>query len=183
VPADDLEGAGTEFTVVLRTLATQSAAQTLARIGAGELSRGVLPWIVLMQGGGEVSIIEEWKRLASGEPEARKRSDYAGLALVFAELAGCRPAWETALEGWNMVESQVVKGWQEKARIEGRAEGRAEALRANLGQVLQVRFQQPLPPEISDQITAANLDTLQRWFGLALRAASLDEFRAQANGA
>jgi hypothetical protein len=176
---DDLEGAGGEFTVVLRTLATQGAEQTLARIKAGELSRCVLPWIVLMQGGGEAGNIVVWKDLASGETDARKRADYAGLALVFADLAGCRQVWENALEDWNMVESEVVKKWQEKARVEGRV----EAMRANLGQVLEIRFQQPLPQEISDKLTAADLNTLQSWFDLALRAASLDEFRAQANGA
>jgi hypothetical protein len=179
---DDVEGAGGEFTVVLRTLATQSAVETLGRIMAGELSRCVLPWIALMQGGGESGSIALWKELAGGEPDARKRGDYAGLLLVFAELAGTRQAWETALEDWNMVESQVVKGWQEKARKEGRAEGRAEAMRANLELLLQSRSAESLPREVLDKFAAADADTLQQWFTLALTVNSLDEFRSQLNG-
>jgi hypothetical protein len=176
---DDVEGAGGEFTVILRTLATQSAEQTLARIKAGELSRGVLPWIALMQAGAESGNIAGWKELGGGEPDARKRADYAGLVKIFAELAGTRQVWDKALEGWNMVESLVVKEWLEQ----GRTEGRAEAMRASLGKVLQSRTQQPLPQEVNDKIAAADLDTLQRWFDLALRTASLDEFRSQINGA
>jgi hypothetical protein len=156
---------------------------TRNRIKTGELSRCVLPWIVLMQGGGEVSIIEQWKPVASGEPDGRKCADYGGLALVFADLAGCHQVWETALEGWNMVESEVVKKWQEKARIEGRAEGEATAMRTGLRKVLQSRSQQPLPQEILDKVAAVDLDTLRPWFDIALSVGSLDEFLTQVNGA
>ncbi len=55
-----------------------------------------------MHGGGDLGIIEEWKRVAGLEPDGRRRSVYAALALVFAELAGCRAEWKQALEGWNV---------------------------------------------------------------------------------
>jgi hypothetical protein len=190
-----LEGAGGEFTAIVRNLASQSARQTLTRIKKGKLSRGVLPWTVLMQNGGESGNIAMWKEIATTEPDPRQRADYGGLALVFAELAGSRSALETALEDWNMVESEVVKSWQKKARDEGRREGldegrregldegRAEAMRASLSKLLQTRSGQLLPQEVIDKLTQADLNTLQSWFDIALSVGSLDEFRTRLNGA
>src|SRR5437660_185899 len=40
--------------------------------------------------------------------DARRRADYGGLALVFAEAAGRLPAWKEAVKEWNRVESQQV---------------------------------------------------------------------------
>ena len=61
---------------------------------------------------------------AGAEPDARKRADYAGLLLVFAELVKRRDVWEMGLEDWNMIESEIIKKWQAKARQEGHNEGR-----------------------------------------------------------
>lgn len=184
------EGAGHTFGAIVRTLATRSASETLARIERGELGRCVLPWIVLMQGGDESANIALWKRLASEEPDGRKRADYGGLVLVFAELAGRRAPWETALEDWNMVESEIVKKWKAKARKEALDEGHragldegAQPLRSQLDQLGQFRFSKPLPADVQQRVQAANLETLQRWFQLLLHVNSLDEFQAKTNGA
>jgi hypothetical protein len=178
-----LEGAGGEFTAIVRSLTGQSARQTLTRIKKGQLSRCVLPWIVLMHGGADSDNVRLWKQTAGPEPDPRKRADYGGLALVFAELAGSREVWQTALEDWNMVESDVVKSWQKKARDEGHREGRTEAMRASLSKLLQSRSGQPLPQEVVDKLTNADLNTLQNWFDIALNVGSLDEFRTRLNGA
>src|SRR5208283_1122779 len=73
--------------------------------------------IPLMQNGSEPGIITQWLELACAEPDERRRGDYGGLALVFAELAGCRPAWKQALQGWNMQVSQQVLEWQAEATL------------------------------------------------------------------
>lgn len=94
--------------VVERNLAEEDAAATLAGIAAGQLGACLLPLIPLMRGGAEPGIIAQWKPLALAEPDERRRGDYGGLALVFAELAGCWPQWHQALEGWNVEVSQQV---------------------------------------------------------------------------
>ena len=128
-----------------------------------------------MHGGAESSIMEVWKRLASAEPYSRWRSDYAALALVFADLADCRQQWHQALEGWNMRESQQVLEWQEEARTEARV----ETQRAVLLRLLQLRFKTPVPGDLAAAVEALHdLDELSRWFDVAATAASLDAFHA-----
>jgi hypothetical protein len=81
---------------------------------------------------------------------------------------------DTGLGGWNVKTSQIVEEWQ------------METSRAKLQRVLQVRFGPDLPGDLQ-QAVAGQSDpaTLDRWFDLALTAASLDHFRAafSANGA
>jgi hypothetical protein len=88
--------------VAEQNLAEEDAAATLAGIAAGSVGRCLLPWIPPMRGRAEAGIIEQWKQLALSEPDARRRADYCGLALVFAELTDCRPQWKRALERWNV---------------------------------------------------------------------------------
>jgi hypothetical protein len=155
----------------VRTLRDEDAAATLAGIAAGRIDRCILPWLPLVQGGAEPGIIQEWLRLASLEPDNRLRATYGGLALVFAELTEGRPAWQKALEGWNVRESQQVLEWQAEAKVE---EARAKVLRA-----LQLRFGADVPAELSALVEAqANLDVLNRWFDQAVTAATLADFRA-----
>jgi hypothetical protein len=63
-------------------------------------------------------VIEQWQRLARSEPDARRRANYAGLALVFAELTDCRPVWKQALEGWNVEQSLQVLEWQAQTKAD-----------------------------------------------------------------
>lgn len=83
----DEAGLRTVFQIVERNLATESAPHTLANIAAGTTSRIILPFVPLMQEGGESAIVQEWLRLAVAESDAYRRGDYGGLALVFAEAA------------------------------------------------------------------------------------------------
>ena len=158
-----------------RSLREEDAADTLRRVAAGQLSRCVPPWIPLMRGGAESAIIEQWKQLASAEPDAKRRSDYAALALVFAELTDSRAVWQQALEGWNMRESQQVLEWQAQAR----AEERVLTRRADLRRVLERRFPGPVPADLAVHLDAlTDPEELTRCFDAALDAASLDAFRA-----
>ena len=152
------------------TFAEEDAAAILARIASDELSRGVLPWIPLMRGGGEDGIIAAWRRLALEEPSSQRRSEYGGLALVFADLAERRQAWDQALKGWNMRESQVVLEWQREAEIE-----RSHKLILRL---LELRHRQAVPPDLVTTVNASHdLEELSRWFDLAVTADSLEAFR------
>jgi hypothetical protein len=83
------------------------------------------------------------------------------------------------LEGWNMRESTVINEWIAEGRTEGRAEGQREAQRADLLRVLRGRFNAPVPDDVTAAIQAASdLDVLGRWLDIAVRADSLDAFRA-----
>jgi hypothetical protein len=164
-------GIRTCLQVAERNLSTISAADTLAGIAAIRIARCVVPWIPLLQGGGEMAIIQEWIRLADPEPDRKLRADYAGLALVFAEAAGCRDVWKQALQGWNMIESQQVLEWINEGEVRGRA--------TTLLQVLQLRFG-TLPADLVGTIRATtDPGQLERWVQAAVRASSLDEFRQQ----
>jgi hypothetical protein len=135
-----------------------------------------------MRGGAEVVIIEQWKQLALAEPDARRRADYGGLALVFAELTDCRPQWKRALEGWNVEQSQQVLEWQAIAEKRGKTEGKAEGKVEWLLRVLQRRFASAVPAELEAAIRGiteqAKLDPL---LDAALAADSLDDFRRTVN--
>jgi hypothetical protein len=162
------------YGIRMRNLAEDSAAATLQAIAAGRLDRCVLPWVSLMHGGAASGTIEEWLRQVDLEPDESLRADYAALVVVFAGLAGCRPAWERAVEEWRMhrnyKRSEVVEGW--------RMEGEIRRGRADLLEALQVRFG-AVPEDIVAAVAAmTDLARLSRWFKHALKAKSLEAFRA-----
>jgi hypothetical protein len=186
LPGTDL---GLHWKPGLFCLADEQASATLERVARGELGRSVLPWVPLMAGGGEAAVVQEWVRLAREEPNSQRRSEYAGLALIFAERADCLRVWKKALEGWEMWESQVIREWKTEGRQEGLAEGRAEGLAEGLAKgraeekrnallkVLQLRFQTELPADLAQVIQqTAELEVLSGWFDAALLAPSLEAF-------
>ena len=155
-------------------ISTISAADTLEQIAQGKQPRIILPWIPLMQGGHESGIIERWKELASTEPLSQRRAEFGALALVFAEAADCSDAWEIALKEWNMIESKVVKGWQDQVRRDGRHESRVE----DLIYILQEKFGS-LPTEIPSHLQKIDdSNVLRQLFQKAVHVSNLDEFRS-----
>ncbi len=156
--------------VVLRTLAEESAAETLTAIGSRQLSPSILPWIPLMRDGGKASIIKKWQRLAQAEADRQLCFEYAGLALVLAELPGVWSEWKRALEGWNMRASQQVLEWQAEAKLEQR--------RADLMHLLELRCKKPLPADLATTIRSmTNMAELARWFEAAATVSSYKAFR------
>ncbi len=158
------------------TMSEESAATLLRRIAAAELPRDLLVWTPLMADGDDLVVISEWKRLALLQPEARRRAEYAGLALVFAELANRRDIWAEALKEWNMRESVIANEWKNEGRVQGRIESRRE----DLLKVLQARFPGPLPGEVVQVVnTQDNADSLTNWLIAAATAPTIEQFRSQ----
>jgi len=156
-------------------LADQEAAGTLALIESAELALCILPWVVLMRGGGEPQLIERWKQLAIREADVEKRAAYRDFALVFAELIPELVNWQRGLEGWEMRESQYLKS----AEIRGEQKGELRGRRADMLRVLQSRLGTPAPEPIRLAIEGTNdLGVLDRWFDAALTAASWADFQA-----
>jgi hypothetical protein len=158
---------GLGLTAGAMSLARESAATTVGRIGRGEFGRSVLPWVPLMAGGDEAAVVAEWVKLAAGEADARHRADYPGLALVFADSVGRLPVWQQALEGFDVWESQVIREWK------------AEARQSDLLQVLRDRFQTEVPTDLVERVEqTTDLGVLSQWLSAAVTTSSLDAFRA-----
>jgi hypothetical protein len=165
-------GPKTCLRVAEKNVEALSAARTLADVASGTTTRAVLALVPLMQGGAESGIIEEWKRLASLEPDSRRRSDFGALAIIFAEAVGFRDRWKDALKEWNMTESKQVLEWQ----TEGEVRGKASAV---IG-VLEARFQ-VIPGDLTRLIQSlTEIQRLSRLVALAATTSSLDQFRADA---
>ncbi len=78
---------------------------------------------------------------------------------------------------WIVIQSKQVLEWQEQARTTACTETCA----ANLLEALEVRLG-PVPQSLVERVRGESDDVvLQRWFKLALRAATLDQF-LQASG-
>lgn len=167
-------GVQTNLEVVERNLCDENAADLLDAIAASRVSRCLLPWIPLMHGGDETSIIQRWIVLASQEADSRRRGDYGGLALVFAEAAKRLPIWKDALKEWNVIESQQVLEWMAMGETKGEVKSRIDSLL----EVLRTLFPPGAPPDLESAIRAtANQDQLRNWLLLAVKADSLDSFR------
>jgi uncharacterized protein DUF4351 len=176
VPACELR-----FRILQRTLRDESAADTLALIAAGEVTRWLLPWIPLMQGGAEAAIMGQWKAIAESEADRRIRAIWASLTLVFAELANRAEPWERALEGWNVQKSMYIESWREEGRkegrVEGREEGRLQILRDLIQRMLADKFG-TLPTELVERIQAmADEARLNAIFEQAMHIQALEDLQ------
>jgi hypothetical protein len=164
-------GAGIEsqLKVQERNLDILRAPEVLQQIADGTAPRSVLPWIPLMHGGNESGIIERWKEVAAGEPQAARRIDYGALVAVFAEAVKREDVWNNALREWNMRESKVIKGWEDVGRREQAAEFVLEVLMEKFG---------TLPAELPGHLgTIDDLAILRQLHRQAMHAGSLDDFR------
>jgi hypothetical protein len=163
----------THLGVEEQNLEGENATSILRRIGSGELSRCLLPWVPLMTGGEKRRIIRRWLELAGSEQDSRRRSDFAGLAIVFAEAADRDEVWKEALRGWNMKESKQVLEWM----AQGKAEGEAARAASDILRLLARRLPPGVPPDVAARIQATtDLQRLGDWFDLAIVAASVEGF-------
>ncbi len=87
----------------------------MTAIDRGELGLCILVWMPLMAGADHPDVVRRWRELAMRQQQLHLRADYAVLALVFAEMAGRKQLWQTGLEGFNMQESKVIRGWRQEA--------------------------------------------------------------------
>lgn len=143
------------------------------------------PWLLVLEFQGrhdpdkldvtlEEAAVLRWREVvASAVADRRARGNLAGVALVLAELAGCRGEWERGLEGFEMTESQVVNEWVSR----GEAKGRLEERRQNLLRLLEKRFPGAVPAEVAGLIAAQDsLEVLAEWFDAAAGAYTLQQF-------
>ncbi len=170
------DGSGTRHGARVWNVVEDDAGRVLEAVAAGQLSWGMLFWLPLMAGGGEETIIARWKEVVSARvADRRMRGNLVGIALVFAELVGRVPAWKRGLEGFEMTESQVVNEWMSK----GRAEGRLEASRQKLLDLLEGRFPGQVPGEVTRLVNEQeSLALLDDWFWEAVRAFTFEQFLA-----
>lgn len=133
-------GLTTHLGVVERNLERESASELLAGIESEHWSRCLLPWVPLLAGSDAPELVDRWKLLAEGEPNSRRRAEYGGLALVFADKADRKLLWQEKLEGWNMQESVVVNEWIAMGEKRGEARGRMELARTSVIHVGTKRF-------------------------------------------
>jgi hypothetical protein len=123
----------TNLVAVERNLEFENADDLLKGVESGQWPRSLLAFIPLMIGGDESSIIDRWVALAGAEYNPKHRSDYAGLALIFADRVGHKAIWEEKLKGWNVTESAFLNGFIaegiERGRAEGEARGRIDEAR------------------------------------------------------
>ncbi len=170
-------GLGTRHAPLVWNVGEDNAVQTIEGVAAGRLSWGMLFWAPLMAEGGEDETITRWKEVvAATVPDRRMRGNLAGIALIFAELAGCVPTWKRGLEGWEMTESQVVNEWISQ----GEAKGKLEERRQKLVRLLERKFPGLVPKDVTQLINQQeSLELLDDWFDAAIPVGSLDEFLAE----
>lgn len=177
-------GLVTRLGVAERNLERESADDLLSGIESGRWSRCLLPWVPLMTGGGDPGIIDRWKLLADGEPDRRRKAEYGGIALLFADRAGRKDVWHAKLEGWNVEESTVVNEWiaigEKRGETRGEARGRVEGQQTSLLGVLVRKFG-PVPEGVVAAVRGtSDADRLQDLLWLAATAPDLAAFRQQA---
>jgi Domain of unknown function (DUF4351) len=168
-------GCRLELTVLRRSLAHEDAARLLAGAAAGDICPWLLGWLPLLRGGGEAAIIVQ--RRAEAErllADARDRADLGALTLTFATLAGCRPAWDRGLRGWNMETSPLWDEIRAEARTVGRAEGRAEGVRATV--IRQGRNKFGRAPTRKQQRALEGLTDVDQLESLAARLLDVDSW-------
>jgi hypothetical protein len=163
-------GFGTRHAALVWDVAKDSAGAALDAVSSGQESWPLLFWVALMAGAEEDAIVSRWKEVvAATVPDRQARSNLAGIALVFAELAGRFLAWERGLEGWDMTESQVVNRWM--------SQGELARARKDLLDAIKVRFPGALTEEIAQLINQQDSsDLLREWFLAALKADTFDQF-------
>jgi hypothetical protein len=165
---------GTRLAPFIVDVADEDAALSLTKIEVGLLGTSILPYIVLMRGGCDPKVIDRWPMVAAErEPDIVHQVYYRDAALVFAELTRCQADWLRVLGGWQMRESQYIKGWEKVGEDRGTLLRTREYLLKRLR-----RLEDPVPEAIRLAIEGTNdVQTLDRWYDAALDVGTIAEFR------
>jgi hypothetical protein len=163
-------GHGTRHEPLLWEVGKSDAAAALDAVAEGREGWGLLFWVPLMTGADQPGIIARWRELVQQKVSSGwMRENVAGVALAFAELAGRFLAWDHALEGWQMGESQVVNRW--------RAQGEVRAWRQAVLDLLRSKYTTSVTDEVVQMVEQqSDLDLLRRWFTTALGKGTFAEF-------
>jgi hypothetical protein len=161
---------GVSCAFFIKNVRQESAEKTMDRIERGELGLCILVWVSLMMGADRPEIVRRWRELAMRQTQLVLRCHYAVLALVFAEMAGRKQFWQTELEGFNMQESTIIRGWRE--------EGSLKTAREAVLNVLLARFPGTSVPEGVHSALENNTDVgrLTDWLREAAVSASPADF-------
>ncbi len=114
--------------------------------------------------------------MAEAEPDDRRRSNYGGLAKVFADAAGRYPLWSQALEGWNMKRARPVLEWLEEGKQVGLVEGQALGERIGRLEFLEAAITSKfgeLPEAVLEHLRQLPDERLEAMPGVLLSAATL----------
>lgn len=180
-PVDTLDmrfpdGSGTRHAPRVWNIAQDSAVATIDAVAVGSLSWGMLFWVPLMGGADTDEPVRRWKDAVTARVGNRSDlNNLAGIALVFAELAGRGIVWKRGLEGSGMTESAIVNEWMSQ----GEARGVLRNERQLLLRALNKRFPGAVPAEVTKLVNEQDsLDLLNHWFDTAVSATTFDEFLA-----
>jgi hypothetical protein len=168
-------GFGTRHAPLLWEVGDDNAVAVLEAVAGGELPWGMLFWVSLMAEGQREAVVARWREVVvQVVADRRVRGNLAGIALVFAELAGRRIEWQRGLEGFEMTESQVVNEWISQ----GEARATLRERRQSLLEALEGRFPGAVPAEVVRLIQQQDsLELLHDWFKVAVRASTtLEQF-------
>ncbi len=161
-------------------VSADAARTALDRVARDQLSWAILFWVPLMRGGERVGIATRWRSLVGEKVADRtRRSDLAGIALVFAELAGRYLLWERILGGWEMTESAVVNRWINQ----GETRGDLRRLRRVIIELLDIRFPGAATQDVRQVIEQQeDLPLLEQWFQAAARVKTYADFLRDLRG-
>lgn len=168
-------GLKTHVRVIERNLQDERADEQLGRIEAGQTSRNLLPFIALIHGGDNASIIQRWVAAAKAEPDEKRRSDYAGFASIFAERVGRKAVWEGPLKKeMNVTESP----WLNECIAKGEARGRIIGARATVLRQASRRFGAPSAEQGAALNAITDCERLERVSDRVIEAANWDDLLA-----
>ena len=170
------DGFGTRHAPLVWNVEVEDAARIIEAVASGEISSGMLFWVPLMAGAGEVEIASRWKDVATATiSDARKRGDLASVAMVFAELAGRVPEWQRGLEGFEMTESMIVNGWIRQGEVKGKLASHRQILL----RLLERKFPGLVPQDIARFINQQeSLEVLNLWIDEVASSNTIEEFIA-----
>jgi hypothetical protein len=149
-------------------VAADSAPETLDRVKSDELSWGALFWVSLMLGADDEKVVEQWLALVEKKVPDKFRPDVRHIAVVLAELAGRRLAWDRVVRGVDMTESAVVNEILEQGELRGR--------RDDLLRLVRLRFPALVTPDLERAIAdQPSLALMKTWLAAALEPAATPE--------